>query len=54
MPYWNVAYTMAVIYTVVKVVGGTGQGPATKVTHVGLNQPPIFPVMQSARNGIYI
>ena len=28
MPYWNFEYTMAVLYTVVKVGGGTGQGLA--------------------------
>ena len=42
MPYWNFEYTKAVIYTVVKVGGGTGQGPATEVTHLRLNQPPVF------------
>ena len=39
--YWNFEYTKAVIYTEVKVGGGTGQGPATEVTHL-LNQPPVF------------
>ena len=34
MPYWNFEYTKAVIYTVVKVGGGTGQDPATEVTHL--------------------
>ena len=29
MPYWNFEPTKAVIYTVVKVGGGTGQDPAT-------------------------
>ena len=45
MPYWNFEYTKVVIYTVVKVGGGTGQGPATEVTltHLRLNQPPVFP-----------
>ena len=38
----NVEYTKAVIYTVVKVGGDTGQGPATEVTHIRLNQPPVF------------
>ena len=33
---------MAVIYTVVKVGGGIGQDPATEVTHLRLNQPPVF------------
>jgi len=42
MPYWNFGYTKAVIYTVVKVGGGTGQDPATEVTHLRLNQPPVF------------
>ena len=42
MPYWNFEYTKAVIYTVVKVGGGTGQDPATEVTHLRLNQPPLF------------
>ena len=32
----------AVIYTVVKVGGDTGQGPATEVIHLRLNQPPVF------------
>ena len=35
-------YRKAVIYTVVKVGGGTGQDPATEVTHLRLNQPPVF------------
>ena len=34
MPYWNFEYTKAVINTVVKVGGGMGQDPATKVTHL--------------------
>ena len=42
MPYWNFEYTKAVVYTVVKVGGGTGQDPATEVTHLRLNQPPVF------------
>ena len=42
MPYWNFEYTKAVIYTVVKVGGSTGQDPATEVTHLRLNQPPVF------------
>ena len=42
MPYWNFEYTKAVIYNVVKVGGGTGQYPATEVTHLRLNQPPVF------------
>ena len=44
MPYWNFEYTKAVIYTMVKVGGGTGQDPATEVTHLRLNLPPVFPV----------
>ena len=31
-----------IISTVVKVGGGIGQGPATEVTHLRLNQPPVF------------
>ena len=42
MPYWNFEYTKTVIYTVVKVGGGTGQDPATEVTYLRLNQPPVF------------
>ena len=42
MPYWNFEYTKAVIYTVVKVGGDIGQDPATEVTHLRLNQPPVF------------
>jgi len=42
MPYWNFEYTKAVIYIVVKVGGGIGQDPATEVTHLRLNQPPVF------------
>ena len=42
MPYWNFEYTKAVISIVESVEGGTGQDPATEVTHVGLNQPPVF------------
>ena len=30
------------IGTVVKVGGGIGQDPATEVTHLRLNQPPVF------------
>ena len=37
-----IEYTKAVIYTAVKVRVGTGQGPATEVTHLRLNQPPVF------------
>ena len=47
MPYWNFEYTKAVIYTVVKVGGGTGQDPATEVTHLRLNQPPVFSSVMS-------
>ena len=42
MPCWNFEYTKAVIYTVVKVGGGTGQGPVTEMAHLRLNQPPVF------------
>ena len=28
--------------TMVQVGDGMGQGPATKVTHLGLNRPPVF------------
>ena len=34
MPCWNFEYTKAVIYTVVKVGSGIGQGPATEVTNL--------------------
>ena len=44
MPYWNFEYTKAVIYIVVKVGGDIGQDSATEVTHLRLNQPPVFPV----------
>ena len=27
----------------VKLGGSLGQGPATEITHLGLNQPPVFP-----------
>ena len=40
-------YTKAVIYTVVKVGGGIGQDPATEVTHLRLNQPPVFSSVQN-------
>ena len=49
MPYWNFEYTKAVIYTVVKVGGGIGQDPATEVTHVGLNQPPVFSLLSQTQ-----
>ena len=49
MPYWNFEYTKAVIYTVVKVGGGTGQDPATEVTHLRLNQPPVFSSVYNVR-----
>jgi len=42
VPYWNFEYTKSVIYTVVKVGGGTGQGPATEVTHLRLNSTSSF------------
>ena len=43
MPYLNFEYTKAVVtYTVENVGGGIGQGPATEVTYLGLNQPPFF------------
>ena len=42
MPSWNFEYTKAVISAVENVGGGIGQDPATEVTHVGLNQPPVF------------
>ena len=37
-----IEYTKAVIYIAVKVGGGAGQGPGTEVTHLRLNQPPVF------------
>ena len=48
MPYWNFEYTRAVISTVENVGGGIGQDPATEVTHVGLNQPPVFSSVESS------
>ena len=36
IPYWNFEYT------VVKLRGDMGQGPASEMTHLGLNQPPVF------------
>lgn len=42
MPYFNFEYTKAVTYTVENVGGSIGQGPATEVTYLGLNQPPFF------------
>ena len=38
----NFEYTKAVTYTVENDGGDTGQDPATEVTHLRLNQPPIF------------
>ena len=38
---WNFEYTKAAIYTV-ENVGGNGQDPTTEMTHLGLNQPPVF------------
>ena len=35
----------AVTYTVENVGGGIGQGPATEVTHPGLNQPPLLAIV---------
>ena len=32
----------------VKVGGGTGQDPATEVTHLRLNQPPVFSSVASS------
>ena len=40
MPY-GFEYTIAVNYTVENVGFGSGQDPATEVTHLGLNQPPV-------------
>ena len=37
------------LYTIVKVGGGMGQGPATEVTHLRLNQPPFFPSILSVK-----
>ena len=38
-----IEYTKAAIYIYCENVGGgIGQGPATEVTHLGLNQPPVF------------
>lgn len=42
MPYYNLEYTKALTYTMANVAGGIGQGPATEVTHLGLNQLPVF------------
>ena len=42
MPYGNFEYKKAVIYTVVKVGGGKAKVLQTEVTHLRLNQPPIF------------
>ena len=36
------------IATVVKVGGGMGQGSATEVIHLRLNQPPVFPVWSNS------
>ena len=36
MPYWNFEYTKTVTYTVENMGGGI------EVTHLGLNQPPVF------------
>ena len=54
MPYWNFEYTKAVIYTVVKVGGGTGQGPAAEVTHCRLNQPPVFSSVLQSSSTVFI
>ena len=54
MPYWNFEYTKAAIYTVVKVGGGTGQDPATEVTHLRLNQPPVSSSAGTFLCGIYL
>ena len=43
MPYWNFEYTKAVtLHSTLLVGGGVGQDPATEVTHLRLNQPPVF------------
>ena len=36
--------------TVLKVGGSIGQGPATEVTYLGLNQAPVFPVYTNLIN----
>ena len=45
---------MAVIYTVVKVGSGTGQDPATEVTHLRLNQPPVYAHCNTLFSGILL
>ena len=52
MPYGNFEYTKAVTLH----WGVVGQGPATEVTHLGLNQSPVFSSvpMYSASNFILI
>ena len=39
MTYWNFEYTKVAS---VQVGGSVDQGPATEVTHLRLNQPPVF------------
>ena len=41
IPYWNFEYAKAVLHCC-KVGGGMGQGFLTEVTHLELNQPPVF------------
>ena len=48
MPYWNVECTKAVTLHWVEVGGVMGQGPASEVTHLRLNQPPIFSSVHGA------
>ena len=46
MSYWNFEYTTQdVTLHHGKVGGGMGQGTAFDVTHLRLNQPPVFPVL---------
>ena len=41
------------VYAVVKVGGGFGQGPATEVTHLRINQPPVFSSYTNATSLFY-
>ena len=47
MSYWNFEYTTQDVTLYHGKVGGSGmgQGTAFDVTHLRLNQPPVFPVL---------
>ena len=52
MPCWNFEYTKAVTLHSAEVGGSMGQGPATQVTRLRLNQPSSFGLVYLNRYSI--